>query len=117
MITRFPWKNLFSFEIFGSAGYAIAEGLGGSYGPEQLTLGRRRPESGPPEEQIIDCAGPDRSWHDEWAEFVAALEEGRTPMADGYDGLQALRLVYATYEAARTSRIVRLQDEGEGTRL
>ena len=38
------WKNLFSYEVFGRDGYAAADGLGGSYGPERLTWGRRRPE-------------------------------------------------------------------------
>jgi predicted dehydrogenase len=32
------WKNLFSFEIFGRGGKLHAEGLGGSYGVERLTL-------------------------------------------------------------------------------
>ena len=110
------WKNLFSFEVFGREGYAIVEGLGGSYGTERLTLGRRRPESGPPEEQTVEFSGPDRSWHDEWVDFVTALKEGREPMGSGYDGLQVLRLVYATYEAARDSRIVRLHNDEEETR-
>ena len=40
------WRNLFSLEVFGRDGYAIAEGLGGSYGPERLTIGKRRSEGG-----------------------------------------------------------------------
>ncbi|MBT6148395.1 MAG: Gfo/Idh/MocA family oxidoreductase, partial [Gemmatimonadetes bacterium] len=44
------WRNLFSLEVFGENGYAIAEGLGGSYGPERLTIGHRRPEGGVPVE-------------------------------------------------------------------
>ena len=35
------WKNRFTFEIFGEAGYLIVEGLGGSYGVEKLTIGKR----------------------------------------------------------------------------
>jgi len=38
------WKNRFTFEIFGEAGYLIVYGLGGSYGPERLTRGVRREE-------------------------------------------------------------------------
>jgi predicted dehydrogenase len=36
------WKNRFTFEIFGEAGYLIVEGLGGSYGTETLRIGRRK---------------------------------------------------------------------------
>ena len=36
------WKNLFRMEIFGRDGYLLVNGLGGSYGPERLTLGLSR---------------------------------------------------------------------------
>src|SRR4030042_4857738 len=36
------WKNRFTFEIFGEAGYLIVEGLGGSYGTETLRIGKRK---------------------------------------------------------------------------
>jgi len=36
------WKNHFTFEIFGEAGYLIVEGLGGSYGTETLRIGKRK---------------------------------------------------------------------------
>ena len=36
------WKNRFTFEIFGEAGYLIVEGLGGSYGKETLRIGKRK---------------------------------------------------------------------------
>jgi predicted dehydrogenase len=35
------WKNRFTFEIFGEAGYLIIDGLGGSYGTETLHIGKR----------------------------------------------------------------------------
>jgi len=35
------WKNRFTFEVFGEAGYLIVEGLGGSYGTETLRIGKR----------------------------------------------------------------------------
>lgn len=40
------WKNRFTFEIFGEAGYLIVEGLGGSYGTETLRIGKRKLVSG-----------------------------------------------------------------------
>ncbi len=36
------WKNRFTFEIYGEAGYLIIDGLGGSYGTETLRIGKRK---------------------------------------------------------------------------
>lgn len=102
------WKNRFSFEVFGRDGYVRVEGLGGSYGPERLIVGRRRPESGPPDEQVEEFPGEDRSWQAEWAEFTSAIREGREPLGNGEDGLEALRLIQAAYEASRTGSVVKL---------
>lgn len=106
------WKNLFSFEIFGRDGYLIVEGLGGSYGTERLEIGRRKTEGGPPEVRVLEFAGPDTSWQAEWQEFTSAIREGRQPLANGEDGLQAMRLIAAIYESARTGQVVKLEDGG-----
>lgn len=102
------WKNLFSFEIFGSDGYMTAEGLGGSYGTERLTHGRRD-FSKPFTEEVIEYRGEDRSLYEEWKEFVSCIKENREPSGSGYDGLVAMRLVNAAYESARQHRFVTLQ--------
>jgi predicted dehydrogenase len=100
------WKNLFRMEIFGRDGYLLVNGLGGSYGTETLTLGVRRPESGPPHEEEWEFPGPDISWQAEWKEFRAAIQEGRQPLGNGNDGYQAARTIDAIYESARTGRVV-----------
>ena len=102
------WKNLFCFEVFGQDGYLIVEGLGGSYGLERLRVGRRKIEGGRPEEEVLEFPGPDISWVAEWREFVSAIRENREPLANGYDGWQAMRMVYAIYESARTGQAVHL---------
>jgi len=102
------WKNLFSFEVFGQDGYLIVDGLGGSYGPERLRVGQRKMEEGPPEEEVLEFPGPDVSWEAEWREFVSAIRESREPLANGYDGWQAVRMVDAVYESARTGRVIKL---------
>ena len=102
------WKNLFSFEVFGRDGYAIVDGLGGSYGAERLTLGRRLAFSGPPEEQRAEFSGSDASWEREWEEFMAAIREERQPLGSGGDAYEALKMVHAIYESQRTGAIVRL---------
>ena len=98
--------------MFGHDGYVIVEGLGGSYGPERLTWGRRRPESGPPQERSFEFPGPDLSWDEEWKEFTAAIREGRQPLGNAEDARQAVRVVHAIYESGRTGRAVRLGADG-----
>lgn len=102
------WKNLFSFEVFGSEGYIDMEGLGGSYGTERLMLGRREFLK-PFTEEVVEFRGEDRSWYEEWKEFVACIEEDREPSGSGHDGLVAMRLVNAAYESARKHCCVTLQ--------
>ena len=102
------WKNLFSFEVFGTKGYLVIEGLGGSYGPERLAFGRRNAQSGPPQEEIFEFESPDNSWTLEWEEFRSAILEKRQPLGCGRDGLEALRMVCALYEAEHDCRVVTL---------
>jgi len=101
------WKNLFSFEIFGQDGYILVEGLGASYGTEKVTLGKRALLE-PFKEETTEFRGGDRSWYEEWREFVAAIEEDREPLGNGRDGLEALRLVNAVYQSAANSCVVKL---------
>jgi predicted dehydrogenase len=109
------WKPLFSFEVSGHDGYVVVEGLGGAYGTERAILGRR--DFGAPfHEEAIEFRGDDRSWEEEWREFVAAIREGREPLASGEDGLAALELAQAIYESARSGRAVGLPPLGSKTR-
>jgi len=99
------WKPLFSFEVSGHDGYLAVEGLGGAYGTERAILGRR--DFGAPfHEETVEFRGEGRSWEEEWREFVAAIREGREPLASGEDGLAALELAHAVYESARSGRAV-----------
>jgi predicted dehydrogenase len=107
------WKNRFSFEVFGKDGYIRVEGLGGSYGIEKLEVGKKHPDEGPPIEEVWNFPGPDLSWQAEWKEFSSAIKEKRQPMANGEDGLEAMRLIDAIYESARENRPIKIrQDEG-----
>jgi predicted dehydrogenase len=102
------WINIFSFELYGHDGYILVEGLGGGYGTEKVTLGRRAFYE-PFKEEITEFRGGDRSWYEEWKEFAAAIKENREPLGNGYDGLEALRLASAVYESAATGRAVSLR--------
>ncbi len=103
------WKNLFSFEVFGQDGYISVEGLGGSYGTEKLIKGKRAPLE-PFKEEITEFRGEDLSWREEWREFVTAIKENCEVQVGGYDGLQALRLAHAIYDAADKGHAVKLDD-------
>jgi predicted dehydrogenase len=106
------WRNLFSLELCGSEGYLTAEGLGGSYGAERLTIGRRASDFGPPSEQVIEFTGGDSSWADEWEAFVRAVHQGTPPTATGRDAMAALRLAEAAYRAAARREPVTLGGTG-----
>lgn len=100
------WRNLFSFEVFGREGYAVVEGLGGSYGPEQVRLGRRRPGV-VPDEEVIDFPGKDLSWASEWADILDHLETGRRGgAAVGEEALATIEWIYRLYAASREGRVV-----------
>ncbi|NWF93024.1 MAG: Gfo/Idh/MocA family oxidoreductase [Syntrophaceae bacterium] len=132
------WKNRFTFEVYGEAGYLIVEGLGGSYGTETLKIGKRRrvktervidegitdierPSAigheqnvqywgGAPDEEVIEFPGPDISWEEEWKEFTAAIREGREPLGSGRDGLEANRMIEAAYRSARENRPIKIKE-------
>ncbi len=101
------WINVFSFEVYGQDGYARVEGLGGGYGLETATYGKRALLD-PFREETTEFRGGDVSWRDEWREFLAAIAEGREPVGNGQDGLEALRLVNAVYESSTSGRAVTL---------
>jgi predicted dehydrogenase len=101
------WKNMFSFELSGRDGYITVEGLGGGYATERVALGKRD-FTAPFTEEVVEFRGEDRSWYDEWQEFVTAVNEGREPLGNAADGLEAMRLVFAAYESAKTGRTVEL---------
>jgi predicted dehydrogenase len=93
------WKPLFSLELTGRDGYTVAQGLGGAYGAEVATLGKRD-LTAPFAERRIEYRGGDGSWRAEWREFAAAIAEGRQPSGSGEDGLAALRIAEAVYAGA-----------------
>ncbi|MEE8346171.1 MAG: Gfo/Idh/MocA family oxidoreductase, partial [Dehalococcoidia bacterium] len=101
------WRNMFSFEVYGRDGYVSVDGLGGSYGTEQVTLGKRAFLE-PFREEITVYRGEDRSWADEWQEFVSAIRSGNEPLGSGRDGMEAQILADAIYESARKGKIIKV---------
>lgn len=103
------WKNRFSFEVFGRDGYVRIDGLGGSYGVESLTVGRRQMAGAVPEETVTAFAEPDSSWEADWRDLVASIEGDRVPEVDAAAGLAVMKMVSDVYaRAAETSPAVGL---------
>jgi predicted dehydrogenase len=98
------WKNRFCFEVYGRDGYARVDGLGGSYGVESLTLGRKRSEGSVPDETVTKFDQPDQSWEADWSDLISSIETGHHPEVDGDAGLAVMRLVAETYETAAKTR-------------
>lgn len=99
------WKNHFSFEVFGTEGYVIATGLGGSYGIEKAIFGKRDPVA-PFTEQVIEYGGDDKSWLLEWQDFENSVSSDS--QGNGQDGYEATRLVFAAYQSDKEERIIKL---------
>lgn len=102
------WRNIFSFELFGSNGFLSVTGLGGNYGTESLAWGVRKSEGGKPDVKVFDFPGEDKSWEKEWQEFRSAVIEQREPIGSGIDGLKANMVVEALYKSSRINKPVRL---------
>ena len=98
------WKNTFRLEVFGSDGYAISSGLGGSYGTETLSYGRREPNR-PFTEHVTEFRGEDPCWTEEWREFKN-LTETPSDTSFALDGLKALQIIEKAYESAKLAKIV-----------
>lgn len=95
------WKNQFAFEIMGRDGKLTIDGLGGSYGTERLTYHRMLPQMGPPETTSWEYPFPDRSFADEFDNFVAAIEGRAAVIGDIQDAHANLTIIQAVYERAQ----------------
>ena len=91
------WKNLFSFEIYGKNAKLAIDGLGGSYGVERLAFYKMLPQMGPPETMIWEYPFEDRSWHLEWQDLLACIQNKSRPCGDLEDALAALRIIGRLY--------------------
>lgn len=98
--TLLQWHNRFSIEIFGENGFAVIEGLGGSYGVETLKIGMNLPGQ-PFKSETIEFRGADQSWAKEWAAFKSACHGNLTFCATPEEGHQVMNIVEAGYRSAQ----------------
>lgn len=94
------WKNLFSFEMYGTAGSLTVEGLGKSYGTERLLTAKRRPEGGVPETEEFAYEGEDISWAHEWEDFLGGIA-GAPYWGNPADGVAVMTALDALYRSAQ----------------
>jgi predicted dehydrogenase len=91
------WKNLFSFEIFLERAQVNVDGLGKSYGTETLTTYRMKPEMGPPEAEVREFEGEDRSFRAETESFVRMIAGKPSLCATAKDALASINIIAEAY--------------------
>ena len=104
------WKNMFSFEIFGTKGSLTVDGLGKSYGLERLTFTKRKVGGGVPDSIEEEFGGDDLSWQREWSDFMNAINTGEEYWGSPLDGVAAMRMIFALYGSAERRLPVRIAD-------
>jgi predicted dehydrogenase len=100
------WKNLFSFEVVGERGTIVMEGLGGSYGPEKLTLIRRPEQFGEPKVETENFDNPEQCWAAQWQSMERAIRCGEPVNGDAADSLACLRVVEACRRSSTERKMV-----------
>jgi predicted dehydrogenase len=97
------WKNLFSLEIALERAKIEIVGLGGSYGPERLTLYEMLPEMGPPLTTTWEWPFPDISWEREMLDVAGAIAGAEAHGAGLDDAIAILDIVEQAYASHRGS--------------
>ena len=87
------WKNIFSFEVMLERAKIEVNGLGGSYGPERVTLYEMQPSMGPPPATTWEFPPADLSWHHELVDVLSAVEGQAAVGASIDDAIATLSLV------------------------
>jgi predicted dehydrogenase len=91
------WKNLFSFEVMLERAKLEISGLGGSYGPERLSIHEMQPALGPPPCFVQEWPPDDRSWEREMADVLKAIRGEQSMGATVDDAVATLELIEAAY--------------------
>ena len=89
---------MFSLEIYGKLGKIKINGLGGSYGTEELVYYKMLPKMGPPESKKWIFDGEDLSWHTEMDDFYDVISNNREPSISLKDALKSLEVIEKIYK-------------------
>jgi predicted dehydrogenase len=104
------WQGYLYLEIFGTNGSLV---VNNDQIQGQVSYNVFSRHGDPPKNitEVPACLRPDPSWKLQLQEFAAAIREGREPTPNGYDGLQALRLVDAVYSSSRLGKTVTVKTD------
>ena len=95
------WKNMFSFEIFCRLGKIDINGIGGSYGREQLTLFKMSKKMGIPKQKKWKFNIKDMSWTNEINEFYDDILYNRKPIPSLNDAYQTHKIINKIYKSSK----------------
>ncbi len=95
------WKNMFSFEIFCSHGKLDINGMGGSYGQEQLTLYKMSKKMGIPKQRKWRFKLKNISWKTEINDFYDDIIYNRKPKVNLNDAYQNLKIINKIYKNSK----------------
>ena len=95
------WKNIFSVEIFCSHGKLDINGMGGSYGQEQLILYKMSKKMGIPNQKKWKFKFQDMSWKTEINEFYDDIIYNRKPKVNLNDAYQTLKIINKIYKNSK----------------
>ena len=109
------WKHTFRLDVICEEGYLVIEGLlskSGSYGREQLVVGRRQFEDeaeavGNPTEEIT-YFDRDASWDLEVGEWLRCIrEDAPVTVSSSYDALRVMEIIADAYADAGAGSVAR----------
>ena len=95
------WKNMFSLEIFCTLGKLDINGIGGSYGQEQLTLYKMSKRMGMPKQKNWKFKLQDVSWITEINELYDDIIYNRKPKSNLNDAYQTLKIINKIYRNSK----------------
>ena len=95
--SRTQWKNRFTFEIYGTKGAIEINGLGKSYGVETLKVYTRENPGAVPKIIEKKFTGPDKSWEEEWKDFVKSVKLNKKPMSGEIESMKVMQTISKLY--------------------
>jgi len=97
------WQGYLYVEVFGTNGFIVVNN-DQIQGSVSCHLFSRHGEPIANTIEVPALMRPDPSWRLQIEEFVTAIRENREPRTNGYDGLQAMRMVDGLYRSAASGK-------------
>jgi predicted dehydrogenase len=92
------WKNMFSLELYFEKCKLDINGLGGSYGPESLTIHKMSKKMGPPDSVKMEFEGNDDSWEIEFQIFLNDIIQDSNLSDNVQSSKKVLEIISEVYD-------------------